>query len=210
MVNTMRLVPASANFNIVGEASLSNISIDEWGGLAPLGPKYYIRFTHSHSSMKSASNFVILLQARTAAQNLWQPELANGALHVSNLSLCWSGSLHPLRRLTSNTTHHVRMSKGLGGSLLRFGVERRRNRLGNARMKGRCSAWNQHAVAALVASDGSALALAVPSTGPGEGGVGVERRRHGGSQRLSKSTSERVDNSLEMTAGNDNADRNDT
>lgn len=43
--------------------------------------------THPHGSMKGAGNVVVLLQSRTASENLRQPELADGALHVSNFSL---------------------------------------------------------------------------------------------------------------------------
>lgn len=42
---------------------------------------------YPHGSMESASNVVVLLQSRTASQNLRQPELTNSTLHVSNLSL---------------------------------------------------------------------------------------------------------------------------
>lgn len=43
--------------------------------------------TYPHGSMKGAGNVVVLLQSRAASENLRQPELADGALHVSNLAL---------------------------------------------------------------------------------------------------------------------------
>jgi len=42
---------------------------------------------YPHGSMKGAGNIVVLLQSGTASENLRQPELANSALHMSNLSL---------------------------------------------------------------------------------------------------------------------------
>jgi hypothetical protein len=45
------------------------------------------RMAYPHSSMKGAGNVVVLLQSRAASKNLRQPELTDGALHVSNLSL---------------------------------------------------------------------------------------------------------------------------
>lgn len=67
--------------------------------------------------MQSSSNLVILLQSRTAPQNLGQPELANGALHMTDLPLSGGGGSNPLRRLTTDTTDHVGMGESLGGAL---------------------------------------------------------------------------------------------
>lgn len=87
--------------------------------------------------MKRSGNLIILLQPGTAPQNLGQPELADGALHMADLPLGGGRSADPLRRLTTNTTDHVGMSQGLGGSLGGLGADLRGNRLGDAGMQRR-------------------------------------------------------------------------
>lgn len=87
--------------------------------------------------MKRSGNLIILLQPGAAPQNLGQPELADGALHMADLPLGGGGSADPLRRLTANTTDHVGMSQGLGGSLGGLGVDLRGDRLGDAGMQRR-------------------------------------------------------------------------
>jgi hypothetical protein len=88
MVDTVRLHGTSTDFNVVRE-------------------------TCPHGSVKGAGNVVVLLQSRAASQNLRKPELTNGTLHVSNLSLRRWRSLDPLRGLAADTTYHVGMGKSL-------------------------------------------------------------------------------------------------
>lgn len=45
------------------------------------------RMAYPHGRVQGPSDLVVLLQPWTAPQNLWQPELADGALHMPNLSL---------------------------------------------------------------------------------------------------------------------------
>lgn len=73
--------------------------------------------TYAHGGVKRASNAVILLQSRTATEDLGQPELANGVFHVCDSALGWLGCLDPLRRFAADTTHHVRVSQSLGCTL---------------------------------------------------------------------------------------------
>lgn len=87
--------------------------------------------------MKRSGNLIILLQPGAAPQNLGQPELTDGALHMADLPLGRGGSADPLRRLPTNTTDHVSMSQGLGGSLGGLGVDLRWDRLGDAGMQRR-------------------------------------------------------------------------
>lgn len=63
--------------------------------------------TYPHGRMQRASNLIVLLQSWTTTQNLRQPKLTDSALHVTNFALSWLRRLDPLRRLTSDTTHHV-------------------------------------------------------------------------------------------------------
>ena len=55
-----------------------------------------VRETGPHGGVEVAGNLVILLQPRATTQKLGEPELADGALHVPNLSLGGSRSLDPL------------------------------------------------------------------------------------------------------------------
>lgn len=128
--------------------------------------------TNSHGGMESASNLVILLQARAATQNLRKPELTDGTLHVANLALSGSGSLDPLRWFAANTANHVGMGKRLGSSLLGFDVQSRGNRLCDTRVQRRSTAGNKHIVASLVARAGPAITIASP--GAGKGGMSIQ------------------------------------
>nr|POE72015.1 hypothetical protein CFP56_11891 [Quercus suber] len=76
---------------------------------------------HSHGAVERAGDVVVLLEARTAPQDLGQPELADGALHVGNLALDGLRCLDPLRGLAADATDHVGMGEGLGGTLHGFG-----------------------------------------------------------------------------------------
>lgn len=133
-------------------------------------------YTNPHGSMKRSGDFIVLLQARTATQDFWQPELANSSLHMADFALGRRGSPDPLRWLAANTAYHVGVSERLGGALLGFGVEARGNRLCNARVQRRSSAGNQHCVAILVAGDRAAFTLA--GARAREARVSAERRTH--------------------------------
>lgn len=52
--------------------------------------------TYSHSTMKRPGDLVIRLKSRTTAQDLREPELANGASHVLNFALRRRSGLDPL------------------------------------------------------------------------------------------------------------------
>jgi hypothetical protein len=167
VVNTVRLASAGANLYIMREASLKLLA------------KYAHEFlckTYPHSSMKRPSNLVILLEARAASENLGQPELAYSTLHVANLALGWSWSLDPLRRFSSNTTHHVGMGQCLGCPLLGFHVQGRGDRLCDSGVERGCSAGNDQVAVGLVARNRTAIPIAGP--GPDEGSVGIERGSH--------------------------------
>lgn len=120
--------------------------------------------SYPHRSMERSSDFIILLQPGTATKNLGQPELTNSSLHMSNLSLGWSGCLDPLGWLSSNTAHHVGMREGLGGSLLRLDIESRRNWLGDPGVQRRGSAWDDQVLVSLVASSWTTFAVSGPWT----------------------------------------------
>ena len=116
--------------------------------------------------MQRSSNLIILLQSRAASQNLGQPELANGALHMTDLPLRGGGGSNPLRRLTTNTADHVGMGEGLGGALgglhsLRLGG------LGDARVQRRGATGDHQRV------------LSVTSRSRRTSGKRVERVTHG-------------------------------
>lgn len=108
--------------------------------------------------MKSTGHFIILLQARTTAQNLGQPELRNGAFHVANLALCGGGSLDPLGGFPTDTAYHVGMSKGFWSTLGRLGSHRRGNRLSDARMERRSAAGRDERALGLIASGRAVVA----------------------------------------------------
>ncbi len=187
MVHTMRLAPASADLDIVWEASLD--------GRVPLEVFYkkhcLSKMAYPHSSMQRASNLVILLEPWTAPQDLGQPELADSTLHVANLALSRWRSLNPLRRLAANTADHVGMGQRLRRSLLRLDVERRGNRLGDAGVERRRPAGNDQVGVTLVARAWAGIEVAGPR--PRERGVGVERGRHcGGRFRGIGQTSEEL------------------
>jgi hypothetical protein len=123
VVGTVRLALAGANLDIVGEACLHSSQLTLIHIIPPLTSVIVSGVAHPHGRVQGSSNLIILLQSGAAAQNLWQPELTDGALHVANLSLVWGGSLDPLRGFTANTAYHVGMSESLGGPLGGFDVE---------------------------------------------------------------------------------------
>lgn len=169
MVDAVRLATACADLDIVGETGLDNIS-------TMLDAFIRTKVTYSHGSMQGASNVIILLQPRAAAQDLRQPELPDSTLHVSDLALSRGRGLDPLGRLAANTTDHVGMCKGLGRPLLVLGIESRGNWLGNSRMQRRCPAGDYQIIVALVAGRRAGIAIARPRTG--EGGVCGQRGGH--------------------------------
>lgn len=85
--------------------------------------------------MQSPRSLVVLLKTGAAAEDLGEPELPDGALHVGDFALGGSGSLDPLRRLTADTADHVGMSERLGGSLLGLLDQGGGNGLGDAGMQ---------------------------------------------------------------------------
>lgn len=93
------------------------------------------RPSYPHSSMKSSSDLVILLETGAAAKDLWKPELSNSTLHMLNASLDGCRSTNPLRGLAPNTTDHVGMSECLGCTLGRLRHESGGHWLRDARMK---------------------------------------------------------------------------
>lgn len=104
--------------------------VNEW--------QIYIKFmTYPHGCVQRPCNLIVLFQPRTASQNLRQPELTDGALHVPNLSLRRRGCPGPLRWLTTNTAHHVGMGEGLWCALIDLGLVHLTSRLCDARMKRR-------------------------------------------------------------------------
>ena len=127
--------------------------------------------------MESPRNLIILFQSGTATQDFRQPELANCRLHVTNLSLGWSWSFDPLRRLSSNTTYHVGVGKGLRGALGGLDVESGRDGLSYSRVQRRGSARNDQVAIMLIASSWAAIAVAGPWAD--ERRVVIQRRRHG-------------------------------
>lgn len=129
--------------------------------------------TYSHGSMQRPGNLVVLLQSGAASQNLWQPELTNCTLHVSNLALRWCRRLDPLRRLAAHATNHVGMSKGLWCPLVRFGVEGRGQGLGDSRVKGGSPARDDEVTVSLASN------RAFASPRPGKRGVRRKRWSHG-------------------------------
>jgi hypothetical protein len=90
---------------------------------------------YPHGSVERPCNLVVLLEPRTASQDLRKPESTDGALHVANLALSWRGRLHPLRGLSANTTDHVGMGKRLGASGALFDVQSGGKRLGDSRVE---------------------------------------------------------------------------
>lgn len=85
----MRLTFTGANFNIVRKASLRC-------ELVGVYRRWWTRDTHPHGRVKRPGNLVVLFQSRTATQNLGQPELPYGALHVRDFALSRHGRAHPL------------------------------------------------------------------------------------------------------------------
>lgn len=129
-------------------------------------------FTYAHGSMQSSSDIVVLFQPRTAAKNLGQPELADGALHVSDLALGRRRCLYPLRGFAADAAHHIGMREGLGGPLLGLAIERPGDGLGDARVERRGPTGDDEVIAGLIA--GARAGFTVAGTRPREGRMSVE------------------------------------
>ena len=110
-----------------------------------------IEVSYPHGRVQSACDLIVLLQPRAASQDLWQPELADGALHVSNLALGRLRCLDPLRGLSAHTAYHVRMRERLGRPLIGLGAQLRGNWLRDARVEGGGSAGHHERVVPMVA-----------------------------------------------------------
>lgn len=122
--------------------------------------------SYPHGGVQRSRNLIILFQPRAATQNLGQPELANGTLHVLNLPLYWCWRLDPLGWLTANTTDHVGMGQGLWRALCGLQVQCRGNWLGDTRMQRRRATGDNERSVGLVSSHGP-----VPSGRANEGRV---------------------------------------
>lgn len=168
VMNAMWLAPACANLYIMRKASLQKVRMRP--------SSCTTKNTYPHGSMESSGNLIVLLKTRAASEDLGQPELAHGTLHVANLSLSWGRGLYPLRWLSSDTTHHVGMSESLGRTLLGLQVQSGRNRLGDARVQRRSPAGNDQVAVGLIA--GRRAAITITSPGTDKGRMGVERRSH--------------------------------
>ncbi|KAH6610285.1 hypothetical protein Trco_000305 [Trichoderma cornu-damae] len=127
----------------------------------------------------SPRNVIVLLQPGAAAQDLGEPELPDGALHVGDFALGRSGSLDPLGGLAADSADHVGVRERLRGALLRLLGQGGGDGLGDAGMERRGAARYHHGRfgAGLVASAGPAITVA--SSGARKRRMGVERRRHG-------------------------------
>lgn len=130
-MHAVRLTFAGADLDVVGKASLGNdvnVAFHKQEGHAT----GLIGFTYPHGSVQRPRDFVILLEAGTAAQDLRKPELPNRAFHVLDLALRWWRCLYPLRWFPAHATDHVCMSKRLGRFLASFHAQRRWEWLSNA------------------------------------------------------------------------------
>lgn len=148
MVGAVRLALAGADFDIMGEAGLQCQFFFEHPEVfrtRELG-------THPHGRMQGTSNLIVLLQSRAAAQNLRQPKLPDGALHMADLPLSGGRRADPLGGFPANTTDHVGMGQGLRGSLGGFRTHLRGNGLGNARMQRGGATGNDQGIFTLIAS----------------------------------------------------------
>lgn len=153
----MWLASAGANFNVVREASLS-MSVSSPNIELKAGAVAY-----PHSSIQRACNLIVLFQSWAATQNLWQPELANSTLGVSNSSLAWRRCFYPLRWFSSHSTYHISMSESLGRPLIRLDVERPRYRLCDTGVEGGGSTWDHKRMFAMVAC-GRSVSVPIPSS----------------------------------------------
>jgi hypothetical protein len=129
----------------------------------------FVYLAYPHGSVQSSGNFVILLQSWTTTKDLWQPELAHGTFHVAYLALsgCWC--FYPLRRLSSNTAYHIGVRECFRCSLLRLEVQSGGYWLRNTRVERGCPARDDEVLVTMVASTGTAIAVA--SSGSNEGGM---------------------------------------
>jgi len=91
--------------------------------------------TYPHRCVQRPCDLIVLLQSRAASQNLRQPELADCALHMPDLSLGRRGCSCPLRWLAANTADHICMGESLGSPLVDLGLAHLSGRLRNAGMK---------------------------------------------------------------------------
>jgi hypothetical protein len=147
-MHTVRLGLPGADFHIVGEASLPSELARAEGArdhLLTRGTE-----THSHGRMQCSGDLIVLFKPGTAAQDLGQPKLADGAFHVLYLALRGRRCFDPLGRFAAHATDHVGMCQGFGRSLRRFEIEGRWNRLGDAGVQGRRSAGDNEGMVTLI------------------------------------------------------------
>ena len=76
-----------------------------------------VREAGAHGGMQGPGDLIVLLQPGAGAQDLGQPELPDGALHVADFALVGRGGPHPLGGFATHPTDHVGMGEGLGGAL---------------------------------------------------------------------------------------------
>jgi hypothetical protein len=139
----MRLTSTGADFNIMWETCLfRKLDLGHQARLCKPMKKGVFSGTYPHGGMKRSCNLIVLLQSWATAQDLWEPELADGTFHMLNLALSRWRSLDPLRRFSSNTANHVRMGQSLWSSLTRLNVQRSRKRLRDPRVQRGCSTGN--------------------------------------------------------------------
>lgn len=131
--------------------------------------------THPHGGMQGAGDLIVVLEARAAPQDLGQPELGHGALHVLDLALRRRRGLHPLGGLAADTADHVGMGEGLGGPLGGLRADVGGRGLRDARVQRRGAAGDGDGALSLVPGDRAVAG------GRADEGVGVvfERRTHG-------------------------------
>lgn len=178
MVGTVRLGLAGTNLNIVRETGLVVVSWDCLHGIPPPLFNGEIECTYPHSRMQRFGNLIVLFQAGTAAQDFWQPKLAHGSLHMTDLSLGRRRSPDPLGGLPAHTANHVGMGQGLGRFLGGFGAGLRRDRLRNAGVKRGGATRNDQRIFSLIAGG-----RPVARGRTGEGRVVSQRRTHGECRR---------------------------
>ena len=128
------------------------------------------QISHPHSSIHRSCVFIVLVQSWAATQDLWQPELWNGILQMSDFTLRWRWCFHPLRWFPPNTTYDVSVSECFGGALTGFNIEACGDGLGDARMERGGSAWDHERVFAMIASWRS-LGMLIACPRSNEGGM---------------------------------------
>ena len=146
VVGAVRLALAGADLDVVGEAG-------------------------AHGGVQGPGDLIVLLQPGAGAQDLGQPELPDGALHVADFALVGPGGPHPLGGFATHPTDHVGMGEGLGGALGGgLGTHLRGKRLNDAGMQRGGATGDGQRVVPLRA--GRTVA------GGGTGERGSERRGH--------------------------------